>query len=880
MSPSPFKIEPGARLGPYEVEGEIGRGGMGAILRARHVDTRALHAVKVVLAHRLAPHARLHAVARFAREAEALARVDRHPGLVRVFGCGEERGTPWCAMELIAGRSLGELLDEGPLAPDAAARLVRDVALAIEHVHAHGIVHRDIKPDNILIDEAGDPRVVDFGIALDDAAEERLTETGAAVGSPLFMAPEQLRGDRGKIVPATDVFGLGGLLYVALTGRAPFAGHAGVALVAAILRGAPPALERVHGAVPSPLSAICRRALAREVDDRYPSAQAMAADLDRWLRGESVDAVPSALSGVGRRWRSLSRPARFASGLVLATLLALAVAAVAGRGGADPRRAVRELETALAARGWLSDSERARLRRLASDAAADATTADGEELAARIRVVELTDAIVVRSAETPEDELARSLALALRPGGAVRRPLLDLAEGALRRRGRFAELAVVLHGAEPVVVASPLSAASLARATADSDAAPMPLDDRPFGALYHAAGLDDATRGRLLERRGRIALTRGADGFELALRCFSDALRSHGVGPRPGWPAAFHTFCHGAFIERHRESPEAGWAIVDVLARAEHCPVDLPVDVIAALQLEVFDGFGGVVAERKTWGRERSLALAVFLEVVDASMFHGPLTMAKILKRVGAEWARERAEAELARRERANPQTLAMLASVLASGEGDSELVSRLSRAAVEVAGPVDVHARTIVGWLRHSLGDESGATTLLEGALAADRAAPIERRHSAVAIYAAEVRLALPRRHPDRGGLEAIVDLVLEAHRVRLASEERCARITAVEGVAPWILEQGGPLWIDFENLVHERHGHGPARCCPSARPTVDELLTLLGELAPVVRGYELRFGERSGWQDLARAAHRRQHETGVAAPLPHPDEFRRQGR
>ncbi len=309
MPPPP--PDAGRRIGPYLVLEELGRGGMGAVYRARHGQTGAEHAVKVTSrAHD--DEASRRRFARFRREMEALARIASHPGIVGIHACGDEGGRPWCAMELVDGESLGRRLErDGPLAPEDAARLVAAVARSVEHVHRHGIVHRDLKPENVIIDaRTEEPRVVDFGLAY-DAFSETLTRTGELLGTPAFMAPEQVArgGDAGgreegiaEIGPATDVYGLGAVLYAALTGRGPFSGSSFLEILNALLHLEPEDPHHVRPEVPRELAAVARRALEKAPARRYASAGELADDLERWLRGDPTLARPSGWIGLMLRW--------------------------------------------------------------------------------------------------------------------------------------------------------------------------------------------------------------------------------------------------------------------------------------------------------------------------------------------------------------------------------------------------------------------------------------------------------------------------------------------------------------------------------------------------------------------------------------------------
>ncbi|RMG07992.1 MAG: serine/threonine protein kinase [Planctomycetota bacterium] len=267
----------GQRLGPFVVERLIAQGGMGAVFRARHTDTGEPVALKILL-----PEARQSEVRRrrFRREAELLAALD-HPGIVRVLAHGEADGVDWLAMEFVEGPTLQ--LDERGLR--SVVRAVAQVAEALSVAHARGIVHRDLKPANILIRPDGRPAVTDFGVARDLGLSSSLTKTGTGVGTPLYMAPEQVRGE--ETSPATDVHALGVILYEGLTGSLPWgAEHDNVvAATAAILSSRPPPPSKLRPGIPPALDAICLRCLAKDPRRRYADAGELCAALSDFLAG-------------------------------------------------------------------------------------------------------------------------------------------------------------------------------------------------------------------------------------------------------------------------------------------------------------------------------------------------------------------------------------------------------------------------------------------------------------------------------------------------------------------------------------------------------------------------------------------------------------------
>ncbi len=322
---------PGARLGPYVVRGEIGRGGMGAILRVSHVETGAEYALKVIRPD-LAGAFESDDVARFRREWEMLAKVDAHPGIVRVFTAGEMNGVLYVVMELVEGESFQEMLERGRLDPTVAVPLVARLARAVAHLHRAGIVHRDLKPGNVLIEADGSPRLLDLGLAIEEGQRSRLTRSGEVVGTPSYMAPEQVDPEAigEQAGPAADVWSLGVILYAALTGKRPFRGRDPLAIMAAVLYEEPTPPTDHLLSLPGELEAICLRTLAKAPARRYPSADAFANDLERWSRGAAVVAErPGRARRFVRRVLPARGPRRSA---MIVSFAALTVAAVGGLG--------------------------------------------------------------------------------------------------------------------------------------------------------------------------------------------------------------------------------------------------------------------------------------------------------------------------------------------------------------------------------------------------------------------------------------------------------------------------------------------------------------------------------------------------------------------
>jgi serine/threonine-protein kinase len=303
-------VDTGPRLGSYDLRGELGRGGSGVVYRAYD---RRLHrevALKV-----LQGAADERALEEFKREARAAAKL-RHPGIVVIYGAEVVEGARVVALELVEGGSLAQRLKRGALASREAAKLVADLAAAVQAAHAQGIVHRDLKPANVLLEKDGRPRLTDFGLARDEDVAGR-SRTGDVMGTPAYMAPEQARGDVKGIGPWTDVWGLGAVLFEALSGAKPFAGTTAAEVLRRVVDETEvPSLSRMRSKarlepLPTDLVTICQKALEKDRRRRYPTAAALEDDLRRWLDGREVLAKPAsklelARRAFGRNFRSIA----------------------------------------------------------------------------------------------------------------------------------------------------------------------------------------------------------------------------------------------------------------------------------------------------------------------------------------------------------------------------------------------------------------------------------------------------------------------------------------------------------------------------------------------------------------------------------------------
>jgi eukaryotic-like serine/threonine-protein kinase len=283
----------------YEIIQELGRGGMGVVYLARQVSLNRTVALKMILS---GAYASAQDLARFQTEAEAAARL-KHPNIVQIHQVGEHEGRPYMALEYVDGASLARDLSGTPWPGRRAAGLVETLAGAIEHAHRQAIVHRDLKPANVLLTKEGSPKITDFGLAkIVAGGGPTLTQSGAVMGTPSYMAPEQAAGKGNQIGPAADIYALGAILYVLLTGRPPFKGETPLDTLLQVRSQEPLSPSRLQPKVPRDLSTICLKCLHKERHKRYATAQDLADDLGRWLRGEPVRARPVGALERGLLW--------------------------------------------------------------------------------------------------------------------------------------------------------------------------------------------------------------------------------------------------------------------------------------------------------------------------------------------------------------------------------------------------------------------------------------------------------------------------------------------------------------------------------------------------------------------------------------------------
>ncbi len=489
------------RIGPYEILGEIGAGGMACVYRARDPELRRDVALKV-----LEPGSPPDLRARFVREGRTGARL-HHPGIVAVHAAGEADGHAYIVQELIEGRSLADALASEPLPPPRAARLVEKVAQALAYAHGEGVIHRDVKPGNILLDAEGEPHLADFGLARTVEASAALSKSGVAIGTPNYMAPEQAGGHVGLVDARTDVWGCGVVLYECLSGGHPFEGGPHGVLEEILYEDPAPLRKRSPG-VPAALEAIVGRCLEKDPARRYPAAEALAEDLRRFLAGRPVEArFVSRLERLRRRVRR--NPIPFAAG-GLAGLLVLALGALLGL------RALRDAE----------------LAREAERIAREAEAAGDHATAARMwtRLGDLRGTASPRGAE------------------ALRR-----AEGAEEASRRAARRAI----AQGEIEAGDEARGRFERATAAllrfAAAVPSVPSDAPVGADDGSAG--EGERERLSAERD--AAFAQAWGFYLAARGAVSSASSAPPPAGPEWEGATSRLADLAWARLH-EAEEAG----------------------------------------------------------------------------------------------------------------------------------------------------------------------------------------------------------------------------------------------------------------------------------------------------------------------------------
>lgn len=429
----------GSRLGPYILQDRLGEGGMGEVFRAMHKKLRTRHAIKVMRSEFLdSPDA----TTRFRLEAHALAKVDHHPNVVGVNASGEAAGRRFLVMDLVTGGSLRDRIRTGPMDISQALGMGLKIALALEHLHGHGVVHRDLKPENVLIDEAGKPRVGDFGLARTSDRTTAITATGECVGTPAYMCPEVAQG-LASPDEQSDIFALGVMLHEMLAGRHPFV-RPGLGTVAVMLRMAteePPPLRLLRPEIPSEVDALVTRAMAGTRRLRYTTAANLANDLERLLGSINTDhrPRPGALAQglVHARWR-LGRRAVMGSLAAIGLLMAAGTMGLLAVVGLAHQRTTTNSTLTLEGQLRLTDSALSTLfRRLTSSAQPHQDTAKPE-------------ASLPRAMETAREELAKLETLTARHARWTKDPR-DLEDRAqqLRRRMHLTQVVIQARAEGP-----------------------------------------------------------------------------------------------------------------------------------------------------------------------------------------------------------------------------------------------------------------------------------------------------------------------------------------------------------------------------------------------------------------------------------------------
>ncbi len=294
--PAPRELP--CQFGDYQLLEEIGRGGMGVVYKARQCSLDRTVALKMILRGELASADEL---SRFRSEAEAAAALN-HRNIVPVYEVGQHEGHAYFSMQYIEGDNLAVRMSAGPLPPREAAKIVAGAARALQAAHLHGILHRDIKPSNILVHPEGQPLVTDFGLAKRVTAQQSLTLSGDILGTPSYLAPEQAAGNRGALAPATDVYSLGAVLYQALTGRPPFQAATPLDTIMLVLEQDPLPPRLLNPRADRELEMVALRCLQKPPELRYPTAAALADDLEAYLRGEPISARVGSFAAVLARW--------------------------------------------------------------------------------------------------------------------------------------------------------------------------------------------------------------------------------------------------------------------------------------------------------------------------------------------------------------------------------------------------------------------------------------------------------------------------------------------------------------------------------------------------------------------------------------------------
>ncbi len=318
-NPDPSRLNlPRVRyFGDYELIEEIARGGMGVVWKARQSSLNRAVAVKMILAGKFAGEAELR---RFYTEAQAAGNL-QHPNIVPIHEVGEYEGHHYFSMDFVEGTTLAKVAQSKPMQPAAAASLMKTVAEAIHYAHQRGTLHRDLKPSNILIDAQGQPHITDFGLAKSLNKDASITETGAVLGTPAYMPPEQAAGRNEQVGPASDVYSLGAILYHLLTGSAPFLASSSTAILRKVIEEEPAPLSKARAGIPVDLETICSKCLEKNPGRRYHSARELAEELGRFLDHEPIQARPVGFTRQIWNWARHNPKSLAALGAAAAVLL-------------------------------------------------------------------------------------------------------------------------------------------------------------------------------------------------------------------------------------------------------------------------------------------------------------------------------------------------------------------------------------------------------------------------------------------------------------------------------------------------------------------------------------------------------------------------------
>ena len=295
-APEPKRMQ--MEFGDYELLEEIGRGGQGVVYRARQKSLNRTVALKIIgLGHWAStPHLK-----RFRHEAEAAASLE-HPQIVPIYEIGERDGSCYFSMKFVEGGQLDEVVRREQMSTRHAAELLVKIARTVQFAHEHGILHRDIKPGNILLDRKGEPHLTDFGLARLIEQESTVTNSFDVLGTPSYMSPEQAAGHAKELTPAADVYSLGAVFYQMLTGQAPFAGGTTYETIRLVMETEPRNPRLWNPKVDLDLATICLKCLEKDPKKRYETAEALAKDVERWLRHEPIRARRASVITRSRKW--------------------------------------------------------------------------------------------------------------------------------------------------------------------------------------------------------------------------------------------------------------------------------------------------------------------------------------------------------------------------------------------------------------------------------------------------------------------------------------------------------------------------------------------------------------------------------------------------